>query len=166
MHFNWLLWWLPWYRRLVLVFGDFDKKWKCYLSRSTTCVRANEYMRCDYVHLDILSDWQHRYIPTYHTRRCKSFQCFVWGVGGIDHINIIVGLGFFFYKAFNIVSTKCSPRKLSVLKGIHYKIQRATWLMYNLFDSVWGERLGHPALHSKTSLTAIINLPMWCIGHH
>ena len=56
MNFNRLLWWLPWHRRRVLVFGDLDSNEECHLSRSTPCFGANINMRYDYVHLDNLSD--------------------------------------------------------------------------------------------------------------
>ena len=47
LHFNLLLWWLPWHQQLVhvLVFSDLDNLlWGKY------------YMCYDYVHLDTLSD--------------------------------------------------------------------------------------------------------------
>ena len=56
MHFNRLLWWLPWLRRL-LIFGDvYNGQVMKNHSRSTTCFGTNAYMCYDYVHLDNLSD--------------------------------------------------------------------------------------------------------------
>ena len=52
MHFNRLLWWLQWHRRLAVLTNNEE----CFLLRSTTCFRANVYMFYDYVHVDNLSD--------------------------------------------------------------------------------------------------------------
>ena len=55
MHFNRLLWWLPW--QLVFVFGEILTRYEeCHHSHSTTCFGANVYMCYDDVHLDNLSD--------------------------------------------------------------------------------------------------------------
>ena len=56
MHFNRLLWWLPW--QLLFVFGEIlTSNEECHLSHSsTTCSGTNVYLCYDYVHLDNLSD--------------------------------------------------------------------------------------------------------------
>ena len=56
MYFNRSLWWLPWHRQLVLVFGILTSNEECHFWCNTICFGANVYMCYDYVHLDNLLD--------------------------------------------------------------------------------------------------------------